>query len=230
MRASSESFQKKQGASQVVTSHDDFNSYLLITDAKPRYTWVFPTASKDPPCNIVKAFLEKFGLKCGYRGLRMDQGGELWRSAALRAIVAEAGYGMEPTGSDSPHQNGKVECSNGTFGVMVRSLLYSAGLPPKYWSSALAHAVHLKNRLWHSALTCTHYEAWNHTPPNISHLRVFGSLVTPRRPGPRPAKLDIHTYDGIFLGYEGSTTNIIYLDIHTGRVKNGFNKIFDEAH
>jgi hypothetical protein len=44
---------------------------------------------------------------------------------------------------------------NGTYGVMVRSLLYSAGLPPKYWSAALVHAVHLKNRLWHSALNCT---------------------------------------------------------------------------
>jgi hypothetical protein len=113
---------------------------------------------------------------------------------------------------------------------MVRSHLYSAGHPPKYWSSALVHAVHLKNRIWYSALTCTPYKAWNHTPPNLSHLRVFGSLVAPRRPGPRPAKLDIHTYGRIFLGYEGSTTNIIYLDIHTGRVKNGFNKIFDEAH
>jgi hypothetical protein len=97
MRASSESYQKKQGASRVTTSHDDFNSYLLITDAKTCYTWVFPTTSKNPPCNIVKIFLEKFGLKSGYRGLRMDQGGKLWRSTALRNIVAEAGYGMEPS-------------------------------------------------------------------------------------------------------------------------------------
>ena len=49
---------------------------------------------------------------------------------------------MEPTpGSDSPHQNGKVECLNGTFGVMVHSLLYSSGLPPKYWSAALLSIV-----------------------------------------------------------------------------------------
>mgnify|MGYP006166984397 FL=1 len=83
------------------------------------------------------------GLPNGYRALRLDQGGELWRSAALRDVTANAGYIMEPTGSDSPHQNGKVERLNGTFGVMVRSLLYSSGLPPKYWSAALVHAVHL---------------------------------------------------------------------------------------
>jgi hypothetical protein len=158
MRASSDNFQKQKGATRVVTSYDDYNSYLLITCAKTRYTWGFLTASKDPPCTIVQTFLKQFGLKNGYRALRMDQGGELWRSAALRTIVAEAGNDMEPTGSDSPHQNGKVEQLNGTFGVMVRSLLYNAGLPPKYWSAALVHAVHLKNRLWHSALDCTPYE------------------------------------------------------------------------
>jgi hypothetical protein len=119
----------------------------------------------------------------------MDQGGKLWRSTALRNIVAKAGYGMEPTGIDSPHQNGKVERLSGTFGVPHGSLSFilCRSSTQKYWSSALVHAVHLNNRLWHSALTCTPYKAWNHTPPNMSHLRVFGSLVTPRRPGPRPA-------------------------------------------
>jgi hypothetical protein len=83
MRASSESFKKQLGATRVVTSYDDYNSYLLITDAKTRYTWIFLTASKDPPCDIVTRFLKTFGLKSVYRSLRMDQGGELWRSSAV---------------------------------------------------------------------------------------------------------------------------------------------------
>jgi hypothetical protein len=66
--------------------------------------------------------------------------------------------------------------------------------------------------------------------PDLSHLRAFGSLVTARRPGPRNAKLDHHTYDGIFIGYEGSTKNISYLDLHSGRVKNDNCYVFDEAH
>ena len=85
---------------------------------------------------------------------------------------------MEPTGSDSPHQNGKVERLNGTFGVMVGTLLYLSGLPPQYWSAALVHAVHLKNRLWHSALDVSPFEAWNGSQPDLSHLRVFGSLLS----------------------------------------------------
>ena len=230
MRASSDSFHKTPGASRVVDSYDGYNSYLLITDAKTRFTWVFLTTSKAPPIDLVKTFLLQNGLPTGYRALRLDQGGELWRSAALRDVTANAGYIMEPTGSDSPHQNGKVERLNGTFGVMVRSLLYSSGLPPKYWSAALVHAVHLKNRLWHSALACTPFELWNGHKPDLSHLRVFGSLLTTRIPGDRPAKLDRHTYDGIFLGYEGSTKNVMYIDVHSGRVKVGGSFTFDELH
>jgi hypothetical protein len=98
---------KQKGATHVITSYDDYNSYLLITCAC--CTWVFLTASKDPPCAIVQTFLKQFGLNNRYRALRVDQGGELWCTAAPRIIVAEAGYGMEPTGSDSPHQNGKVK-------------------------------------------------------------------------------------------------------------------------
>jgi hypothetical protein len=115
MRASSDSNLKQPGATRVVSLYDNYNAYLLITDAKTRYTWVFLTASKYPPCNIVKVFLAQFGLKNGYRALRMDQGGKLWCSADLRTIVADAGCCMEPTGSDSPHQNGKVERLNGTL-------------------------------------------------------------------------------------------------------------------
>ena len=106
-----------------------------------------PVASKSPPVNILREFLANQGLKDGYRAIRIDQGGELWRSNELRKVVLEAKYVMEPSGNDSPNQNRKVERLNGTFGIMVQSLLYSSGLPPKYWSSALLHAVHLKNRL-----------------------------------------------------------------------------------
>ena len=213
-----------------MNSYDGYNSYLLITDAKTRFTWVFLTATKSPPVDIVHKFLTTFGLRDGYRALRVDQGGELWRSDALRTVTSTAGYIMEPTGSDSPHQNGKVERLNGTFGVMVRSLLYSAGLPPAYWSAALVHAVYLKNRLWHSSLQCTPFESWNGSPPDLSHLRVFGSLITARIPGARPAKLDRHTFDGIFLGYSGSDKNVLYIDIHSGRIKIGSSFTFDEAH
>ena len=231
MRVSSEDYVKRHQATRVIQSYDGFNSYLIISDAKSRYTWIFLTSSKSPPVDILCEFLAKQGLKDSYRAIRVDQGGELWRSNELCKVVLEAKYVMEPTGNDSPNQNGKVERLNGTFGIMVRSLLYSSSLPPKYWSSALLHAVHLKNRLWHSAIDQTPYGAWTGNKPDLSHLRVFGSLLSPRQNGHRPAKLDKHTYDGIFLGYPSTTNNAWYIDINTGRVKNATTpSVFDEAH
>ena len=107
----------------------------------------------------------------------MDQGSELWRDTDLKAVIADCGYTIEPTGSDAPFQNGMVEHLNGTFRVMVRSLLYSSSLHPKFWSYALRHAAYLKNLLVHSATGKTPYEMWHGVKPDLSHLRVFGSLV-----------------------------------------------------
>ena len=232
MRASSNTFLKtKTGTRRVVQSLDGFTSYLIIADAVTRYTWVFLTMSKAPPLQLVTKFLQTHGLTTGYRAVRVDQGGELCTSEALRQVFFAAGYSLEPTGNDSANQNGKVERINGTLATMVRSLLYSAGLHPKFWSYALLHAVHLKNRLWHSSINQTPFQAWTGTRPDISHLRTFGSLVSPRRNGIRPAKLDKHTYDGMFLGYTSSCANINYVDVQSGRVKVCQSPThFDESH
>ena len=221
---------KSRSDPRIVASVDGYTSYMLMACAVSRYTWVFLTKTKQVPLDAFTAVLDRNGLKTGHRAIRVDQGGELWRSASFRQAVHTAGYVLEPTGADSPWMNGKVERLNGTFGTMVRALLYSAGLPPQFWSFALTHAVYLKNRLWHSAIGRTPFEAHTSRSPDLSHLRVFGSRVRARRPGHAPAKLDDHVSDGIFLGYQGSSATIVYYDVRTGVVKNGGNFVFDEAH
>ena len=237
MRASDEWYnaappgrRKSRDDPRVIASIDGYTSYMLVTCAVSRYTWVFLTKTKQVPLHALTAVLTRNGLSNGYRAVRVDQGGELWRSATFRKAVDGAGYVVEPTGSDSPWMNGKVERLNGTFGTVVRALLYSAGLPPRFWSFALLHAVYLKNRLWHSAIAKTPFEAHTSRQPDLSHLRVFGARVRARRPGHAPAKLDDHVSDGIFLGYQGSTATIVYYDVRTGTIKTGGSFVFDEAH
>ena len=183
-------------------------------------SFCFLTVSKAPPHAILDAFLLQHGLTSGERFLQMDQGGDLWRSAKIRAVAAKHDYHIEPTGSDSPSQNGKVERLNGTFGVMVRALLYSSGLVPMFWSSALLLAVYLKNRLYHRAIRCTPYFSWTGKIPNMSHLRIYGSLVTARKPDKASAKMDYKTATGIFLGYGATTQHIHYYDLVSKRLKN----------
>jgi hypothetical protein len=129
---------------RVVYSHDGFTSYLLIVDEASRYIWVFLTHRKSPPLNIVDEFLKTHGLPDG-GFIRTDQGGELAGSQAFLDICGTNHYKSEPTGSDTPSQNGAVEVYNGKFGARVRSLLYGASLPAQYWSDALRHSVYLNN-------------------------------------------------------------------------------------
>lgn len=111
---------------KIVTSRDGYNSYLIIVDSFTRYTWTFLSASKEPPLEIVKSFLDRNGLKTGtYRNIRCDQGGELARSSKFRATVQECGYTVEPAGAENSSQNGIAERPNQTFGDMLRSMLMS---------------------------------------------------------------------------------------------------------
>jgi hypothetical protein len=179
---------------------------------------------------MLERFLAVHGLKEGPRFLRLDQGHELMGSDKLRGIVNAAGYSIEPTGSDLAWQNGKVERLNGMFGIMVRCLLYSAGLSEKICSDALIHAVYLKNRLYNKAIGKTPYEGWTGIKPELYHLQNFGALVTVRKPGKRPAKTDQHTAYGVLLGLGSSTKQVRYFDLTTNREKLSSHHFIDESH
>ena len=173
--------------------------------------------------------MSKFGNASG--GLvRTDQGGELARSTQfINMLEKDFHYTVEPTGADSPSQNGAAEIYNDKQGVRVRRLLYSSGLPVKFWSAALLHTTYLHNRLVHSVTKMTPYKAWHGRKPDLSHLKVFGSRVCVCRPGQRRCKLDRHDYTGVFLGYTATDQNIIYLDLTSGLVKTTHHATFDEA-
>jgi hypothetical protein len=90
-------------------------------DELSKHVWVFLTKSKEPPIELVTTFLRQFGHKDG-GSIRTDQGGELARSAAFRDAALSRDFDVtvkpfvvEPTGADSPSQNGAVERWNGTL-------------------------------------------------------------------------------------------------------------------
>jgi hypothetical protein len=172
--------------------------------------------------------MKKFGLSNGI--IRTNQGGVLAPSNDFRtAMVKEFGYVVEPTGADSPSQNGSVEIYNNTLAVKVRTLLYGSGLLAKFWSAALLHAIYLHNPLVHLATGMTQFEGWYNCKPNIAYLKTFGSRVCVKQSGMRQCKLDRHNFTGIFLGYTATNQNIIYLDTMLGIVKLCHHAIFDEA-
>jgi hypothetical protein len=213
---------------RIVLSYDGHCAYLLIVDSASRRVWAFLTKSKELPIAILSAFMSKYGTGNGI--IRTDQGGELARSNAFReTMLKDFGYVVECTGADSSSQNGGAKIYNNTLAVKVWTLLYGSGLPAKFWSAALLHAVYLHNRLVHSATHKTPYEGWHGHKPDVTHLKMFGSRVCVKRTGSRRCKLDRHNFTGLFLGYTATDQNNIYLDTSSGIVKSCHHAVFDEA-
>lgn len=216
---------------KTVTSVDGKNSYCLIVDRATRYCWVYLSDSKEPPTKAVKLILQKFkNPNVSNHTFRTDNDQGLNKSTEFRQMLEEQGFTIELTGPDSSDQNVRAERPHQDFGRMMRCALHGAGLGPEFWSFALTHAVHIKNRLWHSSINLSPYEAFTGTRPDLSLLRIFGSRVYVRDTGLKKAKLDYHTRTGIFLCFSATQKNIYYLDDATGKVKQGRHALFDEAH
>jgi hypothetical protein len=150
MQASTNNYKRPDTSTdRIVMSYDDHAAHLLIVNSASCRVWAF----------LTKSFMAKF---CSGMGVvRTDQGEELDRSASFREMMLkDFGCMVEPTGADSPSQNGGAEIYNNTLAVKVRTLLYGAGLPAKFWSAALLHAVYLYNQLVLLATHKTPYKGW----------------------------------------------------------------------
>ena len=79
-----------------------------------------------------------------------------------------------------PSRNGLVERRNSTLKAMSRSLLVQAGLPFEFWARSIYTACYTMNRLPTKRLHGrTPFEAMHGRAPNLSHMRVFGSVCYP---------------------------------------------------
>ena len=230
VRGTSFKLKTANGDGPTITSVDGKNSYCLIVDRATRHIWVFLSNTKEPPVEPVRMVLRKFGANITHRTVRTDQDKGLGKSQEFLKMLKDEEFTPELTGSDSSKQNSLAERPHRDLAQMMRCMLYSSELGPEYWSYALAHAVYIKNRLYHASLNTTPFQAFTGKRPNLSRLRIFGSRVYAKKSGDRPAKLDQHAAEGTFLCFSATDSNIYFIDDDTGRVKIGQHVVFDEAH
>jgi hypothetical protein len=84
----------------------------------------------------------------------------------------------------------------------AHTMLKHAGMPNHFWADTIKVTVFLKNHLpTYTLPNTTPYELWFGSQPDISHLRIFGSLAYAWTPPAMRKKLDNCARKSIFIGY-----------------------------
>ena len=178
--------------------------YVLITDHFSGALYGGTFATKAPPVDYINRWLAKHGRgkDVANKYVRMDLGGDLGKSTDIRNHFEEAGYVVEPTAPDSSHQNGPGERPHRTIKDALRSILYGAGLPLKFWPYTFHHYLRLYNVVPRGTRTLSSFEIRTGSPPDLQYLRTFGCKVSalPAR-AHRPSSLEHGVRSGLFLGY-----------------------------
>ena len=102
----------------------------------------------------------------------------------------------------TPEQNGVSERLNRILIESARSMLYYTKMPLKFWAESVNTAVYLHNQSPTSALKDkTPFESWFGKKPNVSNLKIFGSVCFVHTPDHLQKKLDPKCRKAIFVGY-----------------------------
>ncbi|GAU23080.1 hypothetical protein TSUD_183800 [Trifolium subterraneum] len=102
---------------------------------------------------------------------------------------------------------------------VTRALLFQSHLPKKFWAHAVNHAIHIINRLPTPFLNNqSPYQILHQTLPDISTLKVFGSLCFATTLKANRLKLDSRSRKCLYLGFKPGVKGHILFDIHSKEI------------
>lgn len=184
-----------------VTSLTGKRYFLVVVDEATRFSAVQTLASKDEAAEGLTAIVAQLERMVGrsVQRIRTDRGGE-FMAHELRDHWRALGVIHEPTAAYSPESNGRAERCNRTLCEKARSMLHSAGLPGSFWDEAVVYASTLRNLSPAHGISKTPWEMLTGQKPNLSFLRVFGSLAFVHVPDVNRNKLDPKCVKGVVLG------------------------------
>ncbi|KAK3005199.1 hypothetical protein RJ639_016441 [Escallonia herrerae] len=211
-------------------SYSGFRYMMVIVDDFSRYSWVYFLNEKN---EAFSKFLEfestikrEFGSKI--RCLRTDNGGEFMSSEFLQHCEAE-GINRQMTCPKTPQQNGVVERKIGHMSQVSLSWLHAKNLPRELWAEAMRCACHVINRLPPWLGIKSPFELLYNVKPDVSHLRVFGSICFVHVSKSDRTKLDPKSKKCLFIGYDLNRKGWRCMDPVTKRCITSRNVVFDEV-
>lgn len=179
------------GKSYFLTFIDDYTHFCQTYLMKNK--WEVPELLKEFVSEVEAQFNSKISQ------VRCDNGGE-YVSHSLKNWCKERGIKLDYTIPHSPQLNGTAERFNRTLVEKTRSLLYDSNLKKEMWGEALRTSTFLMNRSPSAAVKITPAEMWFKRKPDLSRIRLFGSVVYAKKLG-HLKKLDKRSEKAIFVGY-----------------------------
>jgi transposase InsO family protein len=177
--------------------------FVLFIDDYSRKTWICFLKTKDEVFERFRGFraLVENQTRRKIRVLRLDNGGE-YTSKEFEDYCTTTGIKKELTVPYNPEQNGVAERKNRTVVGATRAMIHDQGLPLFLWVEASSAAVYLQNRSPHTVLgKQTLDETFSGTRPDVSHIRIWGSVCYCHVPSEKRTKLDPTTVKGLLVGY-----------------------------
>jgi Reverse transcriptase (RNA-dependent DNA polymerase)/Integrase core domain/Pol polyprotein, beta-barrel domain len=204
---------------------DDFKYYFLtFVDDYTRYVWAFAIQNKKAA--TIKACFDTWRIEAerqsGFKlkTLRTDGGREYEKE--LNIYLKDTGIQHQITAPYTPQSNGIAERINRTLLEMIRSMLFQANLPKRFWTYALTAACHIKNILPHSSVrNKTPFELFHSKPPRYTHLAPFGCIVhafIPPERREKQSKISLVSTRGFLIGYVEDSASYKYYDLDRKRV------------
>jgi len=131
-----------------------------------------------------------------------------FKSVRVKEFLSAHGIRQLFTCPYTPEHNGLIERLWRTLHSMASTMMYEKHVLPELWEEAHKTANYLYNRIPPTNVTSygliSPYQLFYGTgPPNLSHIRMFGSKAFVHRTDPDVGKtFDMKAYEGILVGYD----------------------------
>ena len=180
---------------------------LVVVDDHSRRGWKEYLKTKDEAPVAIKDLITRLVTlhERQVKIVRSDRGGEFVQDHLAKWFKSK-GITHELSAPYTPQQNGVVERFNRTTHEHALAMLEDAGMAKSFWPEAHEYASYTRNCSPTKALDkMTPYEAYHGQKPDLSTLRIFGSRCHVCIPPKQHKKLDAHSVDGIWCGFEQGT-------------------------
>ncbi|GAX84604.1 hypothetical protein CEUSTIGMA_g12025.t1 [Chlamydomonas eustigma] len=209
------------GSRYIATFLDDYTNFSVVRLIKVKSQ--VPEEIK----SVIAELERQTGLQV--KAIRCDRGGD-YINQTLQDYLKKKGIVQQLTAPYSPEQNGKAERLNRTLVERVRSMLHSSQVSKNLWAEAVVIANRIRNCSPTTGHTKTPWELfynYYNVKPDVSNMRIFGSIAYVHTPKELRKKLDPKGKPGIFLGYEPHTK--AYRVLVDGKVKISKDVVVDES-